>query len=107
MSDVISPETFAYLVALAALELEPDEAEYLRGQLNLQLKAIHELDRAAHELGDNPDADGHGVPYPPSRRLQLRADVPVGSPLAAALLAGGPETEDGYFVVPDNPNQEL
>lgn len=107
MSDAITPELFAYLVGLAALELEADEAEYLRAQLNQQLKAIDELNRAAGDLSDAADADGHGLPYPTARRLPLRADVPAGSPLAAALLAGGPETEDGFFVVPDIPNQEL
>ena len=44
MSDPITPEIFAHLVDLAALELSPEEAEYLRRQLNNQLKAIHELE---------------------------------------------------------------
>ena len=43
MSELISPETFAHLVDLAALELSPEEGEYIRGQLNNQLKAINEL----------------------------------------------------------------
>ena len=37
MSDPITPELFTHLVELAALELTPPEAEYLRGQLNGQL----------------------------------------------------------------------
>ena len=43
MSDEITPELFNHLVELAALELNPDLAEYLLRELNNQIKAIHEL----------------------------------------------------------------
>ena len=43
MPDQITPEIFKYLVDLASFELEPENQEYLRQQLNHQLKAIHEL----------------------------------------------------------------
>ena len=39
MDDEISPDLFNHLAELAA-----DEAEYLRRQLNNQLKAIHKLE---------------------------------------------------------------
>ena len=38
MSDYIAPETFNHLVKLAELEMDAEEAEYLRGELNKQLK---------------------------------------------------------------------
>jgi aspartyl/glutamyl-tRNA(Asn/Gln) amidotransferase C subunit len=110
MSDEITPELFAYLVQLAALELAPEEADYLRRQLNQQLRAIRELDRAARQVdaGLHPGAStAHGVAYPAGRRLALREDLPAGSTLAADVLMAGPETEDGYFVVPEIPNQAL
>jgi len=37
MADAITAEIFDHLVELAALELQPAEAEYLRAQLNSQL----------------------------------------------------------------------
>jgi hypothetical protein len=40
MSDQITVELFDHLVRLAALELSSQEAEYLRHELNNQLKAI-------------------------------------------------------------------
>ena len=40
MAEEITAEIFDHLVELAALELEAKEAEYLRAQLNSQLKAI-------------------------------------------------------------------
>ncbi|MBE0697194.1 MAG: hypothetical protein IH586_09745, partial [Anaerolineaceae bacterium] len=61
MNDIISPETFAHLVDLAALQLTPAESDYLRQQLNNQLKAIHEL--AAIPLDEDVAITSHGVPY--------------------------------------------
>ena len=43
MSDEIDGELFDHLANLAALELPTEESEYLRQQLNNQLKAIQEL----------------------------------------------------------------
>ena len=40
----ITPDLFNHLVELAALELSEDEAEYLRQELNNQMKAIEELE---------------------------------------------------------------
>ena len=66
MTDSITPETFAHLVQLAALELNAEEAEYLRGQLNNQLKAIHELE--AIPLEQNTPVSLHGVSFTPAHQ---------------------------------------
>ena len=106
MPDDISPELFDRLAELAALELQPDEREYLRGQLNGQLKSIHELERI--EAPDDVPPAAHGVPYPPENRPRLRADEPwLDVALAQRILAQAPEADDGYFVVPDIPHEEL
>ncbi|MGQ0601116.1 MAG: Asp-tRNA(Asn)/Glu-tRNA(Gln) amidotransferase subunit GatC [Anaerolineales bacterium] len=98
MSDEITPELFNYLVELAALELSTEEGEYLRRQLNNQLKAIHELEWIAIP-NDVPPA-AHGVSLPTALRPPLREDTPVPSETAAAILQGAPESEEGFFVVP-------
>lgn len=105
MQEAITPELFDYLVELAALELTPDEAQYLRHELNQQLKAIQELERIA--VGDDVPQAARGVAYPPEVRAALREDVPVPSDLAATLLAGAPDSDDGYFIVPEIPHQDL
>jgi aspartyl-tRNA(Asn)/glutamyl-tRNA(Gln) amidotransferase subunit C len=106
MPDDISPELFDRLAELAALDLWPDEKEYLRGQLNGQLKAIHELERIDVPEGVPPAA--HGVPYPPEISPPPRADeARVDHDLAERILAQAPQADDGYFVVPDIPHEEL
>jgi aspartyl/glutamyl-tRNA(Asn/Gln) amidotransferase C subunit len=98
--DEISPELFAHLSVLAALELDPRESEYLRRQLNGQLKAIAELERIA--VPDDVPAAAHGVPFPPAIRPPLRDDQALVDPdLAARILSQAPEGEEGYFVAPD------
>ena len=106
MPDDITPELFDRLAELAALDLQPVEKEYLRAQLNGQLKAIHELERIPMLDGVPPAA--HGVPYPPENRPPLRADeASVDARLAERILAQAPETDEGYFVVPDIPHEAL
>lgn len=99
MSDIITPELFTYLVNLAALELGPEEADYLRRQLNNQLKAIRELERIP--VPDDVPPAAHGVTFGPAERPALRDDVITLSGLAAAILAQAPEIDEGYFVVPE------
>ena len=100
MPDEISPELFARLAELAALQLDPQESEYLRAQLNGQLKAIGELERIA--VPDDVPAAAHGVPYPTDIRPPLRADEARVDPvLAERILRQAPESEDGYFVAPE------
>ena len=105
MADQINPETFAHLVDLAALELDAAEAEYIRHQLNNQLKAIHELE--AIPLDDSTRLTSHGVPYTPQISPALRQDEWLPCLDADAILAQAPETEDRYIVVPDIPHTTL
>lgn len=106
MDDEITPEVFAHLVGLAAFELGAEEGEYLRKQLNGQLKAVRELERIPLAADVPPAA--HGVPYPPDIRQALRPDVAhVDAALAARILAQAPESDDGYFVVPEIRSTEL
>lgn len=106
MPDEISPELFARLADLAALELDPRESEYLRAQLNGQLKAIGELERIT--VPDDVPPAAHGVAFPPNIRAALRADhAEVDPALAERILRQAPEPDEGYFVVPEIPHTDL
>jgi aspartyl-tRNA(Asn)/glutamyl-tRNA(Gln) amidotransferase subunit C len=105
MSDQISPEVFEHLVRLAALELEAQEAEYLRGQLNNQLKAIHELEAIPLEAGTT--VTSHGVPYTAEITPPTRADEWQPHPATEKILAQAPELDEGYIIVPEIPHTEL
>jgi aspartyl-tRNA(Asn)/glutamyl-tRNA(Gln) amidotransferase subunit C len=101
----ITPEIFDHLVELAALELGPDEAEYLRRELNGQLNAIHELEDI--DVDETLPITSHGVPYHGGLAPALRADRAVPGKLADDILAQAPEVEGRYVVVPDIPHREL
>lgn len=105
MSDEITPELFNHLVELAALELNPDEAEYLRRELNNQLKAIHELE--AIPLDQSTPVASRGISYTPATSPAIREDVIQPYPNPARLLQSAPETAEGYIVVPEIPREEL
>lgn len=105
MTDEITPELFKHLVELAALELDEQESEYLRGQLNNQLKAIHELE--AIPLDASTPIASHGVSYTPAASPALRPDTWSPHPDAASLLKCAPETDEGYIIVPEIPTQDL
>jgi aspartyl/glutamyl-tRNA(Asn/Gln) amidotransferase C subunit len=105
MTDSISPETFAHLVDLAALELSPEEGAYLLRQLNNQLKAIHELE--AIPLDENLPLTSHGVPYTSAISQAPREDVWQACANPDEILAQAPETEDRSIVVPDIPHTKL
>ena len=105
MPDEITPELFAHLVELAALELTPEESEYLRKELNGQLKAIHELEKIL--VPDDVPPAAHGVAFPPAIRPALRDDVARPSDAAEKILQQAPEADEGYFVVPEIPHTEL
>lgn len=105
MSEEISPELFQHLVELAALELDAEEAEYLRSELNKQLKAIDEL--AAIPLDEDTPIASHGVPYAEAIRPHLRKDDWAAGDAQADILAQAPDTGDGYIVVPDIPKEDL
>jgi len=105
MADAITAEIFDHLVELAALELEPKEAEYLRAQLNSQLKAIRELE--AIEVDPTVGITSHGVPYTAQISAVPRADIAAPSDRADAILKQAPETDGRYLVVPDIPHTDL
>ena len=105
MSDQISPEVFEHLARLAALELDAQEAEYLREQLNKQLKAIHELEAIPFEA-DTP-ITSHGVPYTAETTPPIRPDEQHPDPAAGKILAQAPDFDDGYIIVPEIPHTEL
>ncbi|GAB4502887.1 MAG: hypothetical protein Fur0035_24450 [Anaerolineales bacterium] len=105
MSEEISPEIFAHLVELAALELSPQESETLRRELNNQLKAIHEM-QAIPLDADTPIAS-RGVTYTAASAPALRRDLAQPQPAPQNLLKNAPETAEGYLVVPETPHQDL
>lgn len=105
MSESISPDLFAHLVNLAALQLTPEEAEYLRQQLNNQLKSISEL--AAIPLGEDVPITSHGVPYTQAISPTPRDDTWRPYPNPEDILSQAPVVEDGYIIVPDIPHTNL
>lgn len=104
-AEPIDIELFNHLVQLAALELSAEEADYIRRQLNKQMKAINEL--AAIPLSEDTPITSHGVPYTPQITPPARTDVWIPSELAKDIIDQAPEARDGYVVVPDIPHTEL
>ena len=105
MTQTISVELFEHLVQLAALELSPQEAEYLLGQLNKQLKAIHELE--AIPIDPETPIASHGVPYTSQISPPIRPDNWSAYSDPSGILAQAPEADEGYFVVPEIPHTDL
>ena len=101
----ITREIFQHLVRLAALELDVEEAEYLRRELNQQLQAIRDLESI--ELPTDLPITSHGVPYSTQTRPALRQDRTKPSDKADAILEQVPEVEERFIVVPDIPRTEL
>ena len=105
MTDLITPELFTHLVELAALELDPTQAEYLRHELNNQLKAIHELE--AIPIDEHVVPALHGVPFSAEVSAELRSDQWQACPNPDEILAQVPELDNGFIVVPDIPHTQL
>jgi len=105
MTDEITPELFEHLVELAAFAFNPEEAEYLRRELNNQLNAIHQLE--AVPLDEEVPLASHGVPYTPKASPSLRADAWQPFEDTDQILEQAPQVEDRYFIVPDIPHTEL
>jgi aspartyl-tRNA(Asn)/glutamyl-tRNA(Gln) amidotransferase subunit C len=101
----ITPALFTRLVELASFGFDPKEAEYLRKELNNQLKAIHQLETVP--LDEDVRLAAHGVSYTAKTRPPLRKDewTPCDNP--DEILAQAPQVEDGYLIVPDIPHTEL
>lgn len=105
MKEKITPEVFQRLVELAALKLTPEEAQYLRQELNNQLVSIEILEGIP--IADDVKAASHGVPYPPEHSPDMREDEIIPDPDREAILNQAPELENGYIVVPDISQEEL
>lgn len=105
MSEAITKEVFEHLVDLAALQLSENQAEYLRKQLNNQIKAINELE--AIPIDKDVPINLHGVPFGEAASALPREDVWQKYPDANDILKQAPQLEDGYIVVPDIPHTEL
>ena len=101
----ITQELFNHLVGLASLELSEEEAEYLRQELNNQLRAIDELE--AIPLGDDSEVTTHGVSYSKQITPDARDDQWEACPNPEDILTQAPEVRDGYVVVPDIPHTDL
>ena len=105
MNDRITPEDFQRLAELASLELPPDEAEYLRKELNNQMISVEVLDSIPIDAETGTAA--HGVPYDDYNSASPRDDVAVQDPDREEILKGAPELEDGFIIVPDISHEEL
>jgi aspartyl-tRNA(Asn)/glutamyl-tRNA(Gln) amidotransferase subunit C len=108
MTESISIDTFNHLVDLAALELSPEQADYILRELNHQLGAINELEKIP--LNASLTGASHGVSFPTEICPALRADVTTAYPDPGAIIALAPETDGGrpgYIVVPDIPHTTL
>lgn len=105
MAEDITRELFAHLVELAAFELPEGEAEYLRAEMNKQLESIRELE--AIQIAEEVPITSHGVSYLPAISSPPSEDNVQSFPHPERILAQAPESEEGYFVVPDIPHMEL
>jgi aspartyl-tRNA(Asn)/glutamyl-tRNA(Gln) amidotransferase subunit C len=105
MPDEITPELFNHLVELAALELNPEEGEYLRKEMNNQLRSIREL--VAVPVNSDLPVESHGIPYTSTTTPEKRLDEWLPYPTPDKLLSQAPEIEDGYIVVPEIPHKDL
>jgi aspartyl/glutamyl-tRNA(Asn/Gln) amidotransferase C subunit len=103
--EYLARDTFDHLVELAALELNEEQAEYLRRELNHQLSAIEEL--AAVPLDADIRVTPHGVPYTAENSAPLRPDEWHPYPHPEEILSQAPETADRYIIVPDIPHTTL
>lgn len=101
----ITKELFEHLVQLAELDLSPQEVEYLRSELNKQLRAIDELE--AIPLDESLPITSHGVPYTPQISPEVRNDEWIAFPNPKDILDQAPETEEGYIIVPDIPHEDI
>lgn len=105
MTDKITREIFDHMALLAALELNDKEAEYLREQLNNQLSAVDEL--VSIPLQEDLSPASHGVPFSIDKSSGLREDVHSPFLNSDKILDYAPEVDDGHFVVPNIPHEDL
>ena len=105
MTESVSRDMFASLTRTAALDLNPDEAERLRAEMNRQMAVIRRLE--AIPLEDDLTPAVHGNPYPESIRAELREDVPQDFENREGILEAVPRVRDGYIVSPDLNHRKL
>jgi aspartyl-tRNA(Asn)/glutamyl-tRNA(Gln) amidotransferase subunit C len=105
MPEAITPEIFQKLVRLASLDVGEAEGEYLRQQLNNQLSSVAELE--AIPLDEDIQVTSHGVAYSPEITPEMRADEHTPYKKPEKIVGNAPESEDGYFVVPNIPIEGL
>ena len=105
MHETIDRETFAHLVKLAALEMDEEKSEYVRRELNNQLKAISELEAIPVDPDIKPTI--HGVVFSAEISQSLREDVPQPFEDRERIISQFPQSQDGYIVVPDIPHTTL
>ena len=103
--DQITPQVFEHLVKLAALHLDEKQAEYLRRELNHQLRSIHELE--AISIPGNLNISIRGITYPPNTPLDLRDDDWQPFPNSSDIIGQAPQSEDNQFLMPDIPHTTL
>ena len=103
--EMITPELFERLVELAAIALDPTQSEYLRRELNQQLNVIEEL--KAIKLDESVPLASHGVVINPENVPALRQDQIRPFLHAQKIIAQAPQSEDGYFVVPEIPHGDM
>jgi aspartyl-tRNA(Asn)/glutamyl-tRNA(Gln) amidotransferase subunit C len=96
LPEKITREMFDKLVSLAALELDEEESEYLRTELNHQLAAVKELSEIPIDEDVQPSLHGIECQGNPPRPDEWQ---PFPDP--DAILALAPEREGRYFVVPE------
>ena len=105
MPDEITPDLFDHLVELASLELSSEEGEYLRREMNNQLRSIREL--IAIPVDSNLPIEPHGITYTSATSPLIRSDVWKPYPYPDKLLAQAPEIDERYIVVPEIPHKDL
>ena len=105
MTDAINPALFNHLAELAALELSEKESEYLRAELNNQLKSIRELETIP--LDEKTEITSHGIPYTSEIIPPIRKDVWMPDSNPDEILKQAPDVEDRYIIVPDIPHTDL
>jgi len=96
LPEKITREMFDKLVSLAALELDEEESEYLRTELNHQLAAVKELSEIPIDEDVQPSLHGIDCQGNPPRPDEWQP-----FPYPDAILALAPEREGRYFVVPE------
>jgi len=96
LPEKITREMFDKLVSLAALELDEEESEYLRTELNHQLAAVKELSEIPIDEDVQPSLHGIECQGNPPRPDEWQ---PFPDP--DAILALAPEREGRYIVVPE------